>query len=313
MSDKCVFDDFGGDGHPYNYCISDTDTVVKGKEWRWKKNSSANPIPLYGELKTFLRDLPEVEEVGEEKKITIKQADKLKEFYNDYFDMLSEIPPYNNIQFQNLTTNVETLGIEALYDEMIEKFQPLANFYNAPVKNFIPFENDQNKTCDWLGFNCIEKNLSGLGKYTAALFVDPSGILDTKCGQQLGNKYVLKTGTKCRDAITGDLVDRYTYINNMDTNIYGILVADDNTGILPSSLSKATRINGGGLFSAIISDTIKEEIQDNINNFDNNKDYNFINNINNRKDEIIHLENENNNLNIPKINRLTRKKKFLLL
>ena len=56
-----------------------------------------------------------------------------------------------------------------------------------------------------------------------------------------------------------------------------------------------------------------------VNSFSNNdfaKDSSFINNLENRKNEIIHLENENinhnNNDNIPKINRLTRKKKYLL-
>ena len=60
-----------------------------------------------------------------------------------------------------------------------------------------------------------------------------------------------------------------------------------------------------------------------LNLFSNNnftKDSSFINNLENRKNEIIHLENENlnenlnenDNINIPKINRLTRKKKYLL-
>ena len=116
--------------------------------------------------------------------------------------------------------------------------------------------------CHWLGVNCIEKNMAGFGKYIGALFANPSQILDASCGEQLGNKYVLKTGTKCFDPLIQKQVDRYTYINNMDNNeIFGIEMLGDNpegVGILPSSLSKATRINGGGLFSAIISETEPE-------------------------------------------------------
>lgn len=116
--------------------------------------------------------------------------------------------------------------------------------------------------CDIFGANCIEKNMAGFGKYMGALFTDPKEIIDNKCKKKIGNKYVLKTGTKCIDAITSEQVDRYTYINNMDNNeIFGIEMLGNNpdgVGILPSSLSKATRINGGGLFSAIISATEPE-------------------------------------------------------
>ena len=116
--------------------------------------------------------------------------------------------------------------------------------------------------CNAWGTDCIEKNMAGFGKYIGALFANPEMILDSNCGKKLGNKYVLKTDTKCFDPLIQKQVDRYTYINNMDNNeIFGIEMLGNNpegVGILPSSLSKATRINGGGLFSAIISDTEPE-------------------------------------------------------
>jgi hypothetical protein len=63
---------------------------------------------------------------------------------------------------------------------------------------------------------------------------------------------------------------------------------------------------------------VSEQVNE-LNSFSNTsfaKDSSFINNLENRKNEIIHLENENinenNSVNIPKINRLTRKKKYLL-
>tara|TARA_Y100000389_G_scaffold186488_1_gene206890 strand:- start:6028 stop:6819 length:792 start_codon:yes stop_codon:yes gene_type:complete len=124
-------------------------------------------------------------------------------------------------------------------------------------------KNEKGKSnCELFGLDCIEKNIKGLGKYMGALFTDPKDILDKKCDKKLGNKYVLKTNTYCIDAINGKQVNRYTYINNMDNNeIFGIEMLGNNpdgVGILPSSLSKATRINGGGLFSAIISATEPE-------------------------------------------------------
>lgn len=116
--------------------------------------------------------------------------------------------------------------------------------------------------CDLFGTNCIKKNMVGFGKYLGSLFGHPEMILDASCGKQLGNKYVLKTNTKCVDENTETLVDRYTYINNMDNNkIFGIsMLGDkpDQLGILPSSLSKATRINGAGLFTAITSEEIPQ-------------------------------------------------------
>lgn len=109
--------------------------------------------------------------------------------------------------------------------------------------------------CENFGLNCIETNIKGLGKYMGALFSDPKIILDTDCDKKLGNKYVLKTGTKCYDPVINKQVDRYTYINNMDNSKnLGTPILPQDSGILPSSLSKASRINGRGLFSAIINE-----------------------------------------------------------
>ena len=41
--------------------------------------------------------------------------------------------------------------------------------------------------------------------------------LSRECDKKLGNKYLQKTGTKCKDKNSGQLRDGYVYINNMDT------------------------------------------------------------------------------------------------
>ena len=131
------------------------------------------------------------------------------------------------------------------------------NFCIRPAEEVL----GKNKKCDDFGINCIKDNTFGLGKYIKGLFVNSKDILDSNCGQKLGNKYVMKTGSQCIDVSYQNKVDRYTYVNNTDNNkFFGMStpLSSDNAGILPASLSKATRINGGGFFFSLINDTFPE-------------------------------------------------------
>ena len=127
------------------------------------------------------------------------------------------------------------------------------NYCIAPIEENINVDSE----CDSWGTDCIAKNMGGLFKYASSLVYNPSQGLSTECKQQLGNKYLQKTGTKCKDDKTGELVDRYVYINNMDT-INVITGRSSNRGssggILPAAVSSVTRIDPVGLLSAITED-----------------------------------------------------------
>lgn len=122
-------------------------------------------------------------------------------------------------------------------------------------------------SCEAWGTECIEYNMIGFGKYSESLFANPSQILDPSCQDDsdkndipntLGNKYVIKTSSKCK-TINGDLVPRHIYINNTSNNeIFGAPMLSENSGILPASLSKASRINGSGFFNSLIEDSIPD-------------------------------------------------------
>ena len=152
-----------------------------------------------------------------------------------------------------------TLGPE---DCIIDSFFGNTHPYNyciSPASEVIK-DSKNRKDCDIFGNNCIKDNIIGFGKYLGSLFIKPDMILDNKCKDifnknKLGNKYVMKTSSKCIDKETNDLVDRYVYINNTDNSkIFGVPMLPDDSGILPASLSKATRINGAGLFYALIEE-----------------------------------------------------------
>lgn len=204
------------------------------------------------------------------------------------------------------------------------------------------FEKEFNKSLNFLGNlakkNKMKKNKTEKIKDNVEVNLNISNDLNSEPSYgclKNGNKptYNELNKTRKNDQRIKIVLENNTYDGNKEDIVINVNTDKDelntkkdeitNSDIISSDTINIDTINSDIINSDTInsdiknsdtlnSDTIKEEIEYNINNFDNNKDYNFINNINNRKDEIIHLENENNNLNIPKINRLTRKKKFLL-
>ena len=61
--------------------------------------------------------------------------------------------------------------------------------------------------------NTLGKDIDGLVAYVELLVSGDSKASST--GGPLGNKYFLKTGAKCTNTDTGDLVDRYVYVDNV--------------------------------------------------------------------------------------------------
>tara|TARA_B100000035_G_scaffold315449_1_gene336345 strand:- start:6851 stop:7579 length:729 start_codon:yes stop_codon:yes gene_type:complete len=111
--------------------------------------------------------------------------------------------------------------------------------------------------CEKWGTDCIARNVGGLFKYAGSLVYNPGMAISKQCKQKLGNKYLQKTGTKCKEEGTGQLRDRYVYINNMDTtNIITGRTSNSGSsgGIIPAAISSVTRLNPVGILSAITED-----------------------------------------------------------
>lgn len=127
------------------------------------------------------------------------------------------------------------------------------NYCIAPVEETIK----ANEPCEKWGTDCIGRNIGGLFKYAGALVYNPGMAISGDCENRLGNKYLQKTGTKCKEKGTGQLKDRYVYINNMDTtNIITGRSSNSGSsgGIIPAAISSTTRLNPIGILSAITED-----------------------------------------------------------
>lgn len=112
---------------------------------------------------------------------------------------------------------------------------------------------EQIKTPDQLGMSsngsigALTKDVKGLLSYTSLLVSGSSDASVTK--KPLGNQFFLKTGAKCTDIKTNNLVDRYIYVNNIPdgrfplvSNIAGISF-NEFRGLVPGTLSNAAQIN----------------------------------------------------------------------
>ena len=200
------------------------------------------------------------------------------------------------------------------------------NYCIAPVEEII----EADKPCKPWGTDCVGRNVGGLFKYASSMVYNPGNAISKACRQKLGNKYLQKTGTQCKDVNTGELVDRHVYINNMDT-INVITGRSSNSGssggILPAAVSSVTRIDPVGLLSAITEDATpdckKVKVQCHVLN-ENNYLYEGsspyahiavdeltdIERTNNIVEQFSNLVNNNNNDLIKNINLFKNNKKF---
>ena len=96
-------------------------------------------------------------------------------------------------------------------------------------------------------FDTLSKNIKGLISYTSLLVTGYSDA--SKTGEPLGNKFFLKTGATCKDKKTGNLVDRYIYVNNVPDGSIPFISSGLDTnfstfkGLVPGTLSNVAQIN----------------------------------------------------------------------
>jgi hypothetical protein len=112
---------------------------------------------------------------------------------------------------------------------------------------------EQIKTPDQLGMSSkgdistLTKDVKGLLSYTSLLVSGNSDASVTK--KPLGNQFFLKTGAKCKDIKTQNLVDRYIYVNNIPDGRFPLVSSiagvdfKEFRGLVPGTLSNAAQIN----------------------------------------------------------------------
>jgi hypothetical protein len=99
----------------------------------------------------------------------------------------------------------------------------------------------------------LAKDINGLISYVEVLVTGKSKASVT--GNPLGNKYFLKTGTKCKDP-NANMVDRYIYINNVPQGNIPIISSgmDRNfkefKGLIPGAISNLNALNPMRLWDA---------------------------------------------------------------
>jgi hypothetical protein len=95
--------------------------------------------------------------------------------------------------------------------------------------------------------NQIEKNIDGLISYVEVLVSGNSKASTT--GKPLGNKFFMKTGSKCMDTSTNKEVDRYIYINNVPQGNVPFISSGMNgnfsefKGLIPGTISNLNAFN----------------------------------------------------------------------
>tara|TARA_B100001093_G_scaffold516426_2_gene595169 strand:- start:570 stop:1367 length:798 start_codon:yes stop_codon:yes gene_type:complete len=105
-----------------------------------------------------------------------------------------------------------------------------------------------------MNLNALQAYAGGAINYATSLVSDPTNALAYECLQKLGNKYLLKTNSKCSN---GNYIHKY--INNMQ--FYNIITqrpSTGNDGIIPAAVGSATKINALGIFEAIVGESIPE-------------------------------------------------------
>jgi hypothetical protein len=105
----------------------------------------------------------------------------------------------------------------------------------------------------------LSDDISGLISYVE-LLVSGGGDASVT-GRPLGNKFFLKTGAKCKvvssDSTNGNVVDRYSYVNNVpdgtipfiSSGLGGVQFSEFK-GLIPGTMSSAAGINPFALFQA---------------------------------------------------------------
>ena len=147
--------------------------------------------------------------------------------------------------FEDVLTNAK--GLE---EKLLGPDYPYYKYIRTPSE--IGMSGDGNLTQ-------LGKDIDGLENYVR-LLVEGKGSASAT-GQPLGNKFFLQTGAKCTDQSTGQLVDRYIYVDNVPSGNIPFISSGmganftDLRGLIPGAMDDLAVLNPGHLLTAFSSGT----------------------------------------------------------
>jgi hypothetical protein len=103
----------------------------------------------------------------------------------------------------------------------------------------------------------LGNDINGLIQYVEVLVTGNSAASST--GNPLGNKFFLQTGAKCKDTASGNLVDRFIYVDNVPNGSIpfisqGLGVNFSNfEGLIPGAMGNLNVLNPFAIMSSFLS------------------------------------------------------------
>jgi hypothetical protein len=116
--------------------------------------------------------------------------------------------------------------------------------YNYPDQIKSPSELGMSSTGSW---KTLTNDISGLIAYVQVLVTGEGKA--SKTGRPLGTKFFLKTGGKCKDIKSGELVQRYVYIDNVPDGTIPFISSGLGVnfttfrGLIPGIMSNIGKVN----------------------------------------------------------------------
>lgn len=116
--------------------------------------------------------------------------------------------------------------------------------YNYPDQIKSPSEMGMSSKGSW---GALTKDISGLIGYVQLLVTGQSKA--SKTGKPLGTKFFLKTGAKCKDKKSGELVQRYVYLDNVPDGTIPFISSGLGVnfttfrGLIPGIMSNIGKVN----------------------------------------------------------------------
>jgi hypothetical protein len=109
--------------------------------------------------------------------------------------------------------------------------------------------------------SALAKDINGIINYVELLVTGRGDANKSKGGRPLGDRFFLKTGGQCKDQASGNLVDRYMYIDNVPDGSIPFVSSGIGykfttfEGLIPGILSDIDKINPMDMFKAFSQDS----------------------------------------------------------
>ena len=135
---------------------------------------------------------------------------------------------------------------------IVDNFGGIQHPYNYCIKSkdgMINYDDIRNsEPSDMEG---VKQSAAAIFNYTSALVGDPRNAIAEECNGLLGNRYILKSGMKCKNKPTENV---HIYVNNVADYNYLTSRPESNLGIIPAAINSTFDINGLNLIRALYED-----------------------------------------------------------